>query len=169
MPAAWSCMAWSDVGVPLRWGNSQQACMRADRDMRMCSMSCHLCFPQVYDLSEYRPDKVLRQIWSNLQQQEQLGNLRAALVRSRLRILACGGDGTIAWILKVIQQLNLQPHPAVAIMPLGTGTHLMQWSQGAGTVLKEAASVCKNCSHHGATQCPAYVQALGISAYGFGT
>lgn len=76
---------------------------------------------QVFDLSEYRPDRVLRQIWDNLQQQEELGNARAGLVRSRLRILACGGDGTIAWILKVIQQLDLQPHPAVAIMPLGTG------------------------------------------------
>lgn len=86
-----------------------------------------MCWPsilQVYDLSEYRPDKVLRQIWQNLLQQEQQGNQRAALVRSRLRILACGGDGTIAWILKVIHQLDLQPNPAVAIMPLGTGAQL---------------------------------------------
>jgi diacylglycerol kinase (ATP) len=72
---------------------------------------------------------VLRQIWQNLQQQEQQGNSRAALVRSRLRILACGGDGTIAWILKVIHQMDLQPHPAVAIMPLGTGA---QGSQQCG-------------------------------------
>jgi hypothetical protein len=81
---------------------------------------------QVYDLSEYRPDKVLRQIWQNLQHEEQQGNQRAALVRSRLRILACGGDGTIAWILKVIHQMGLQPQPAVAIMPLGTGAQRVQ-------------------------------------------
>lgn len=76
---------------------------------------------QVFDLSEYRPDTVLKQIWKNLEKLEQQGNQRAAVVRSRLRILACGGDGTMAWILKVIQQLDLQPPPPVAIMPLGTG------------------------------------------------
>jgi diacylglycerol kinase (ATP) len=75
----------------------------------------------VFDVSEHRPDKVLRQIWANLEQQQQRGNPRAAAVRQRLRILVCGGDGTVAWILKVIAQLQLQPQPAVAIMPLGTG------------------------------------------------
>lgn len=76
---------------------------------------------QVFDLGQCRPDKVLAQIWQNLDDQERQGNPRAALVRSRLRILACGGDGTVAWIMKVVKQLNLQPQPAVAIMPLGTG------------------------------------------------
>jgi diacylglycerol kinase (ATP) len=75
----------------------------------------------VFDLSQHRPDTVLARIWANLAQQEAAGNPRAALVRARLRILACGGDGTVAWIMKVIRQLDLQPQPPVAIMPLGTG------------------------------------------------
>ena len=42
----------------------------------------------------------------------------------RLRILAAGGDGTVAWILKTVRELQLDPAPAVAIMPLGTGNDL---------------------------------------------
>jgi hypothetical protein len=76
---------------------------------------------QVFDLSQQRPDKVLKQLWENFAEQEAQGNARAGDVRKRLRILACGGDGTIAWILKVVRDLNLRPAPAVAIMPLGTG------------------------------------------------
>lgn len=43
---------------------------------------------------------------------------------SRLRILAAGGDGTVAWLLKTIKELQLQPPPLVAVMPLGTGNDL---------------------------------------------
>jgi len=97
---------------------------------------CMLCLPllQVYDLSQYRPDKVLSTIWANLREQEQQGNQRAAVVRSRLRILACGGDGTVAWIFKVIRELDLQPPPPVAIMPLGTGRLLLCTRTSEATV-----------------------------------
>lgn len=45
-------------------------------------------------------------------------------VRRNLRILAAGGDGTVAWVLKSIRDLGMTPPPAVAIMPLGTGNDM---------------------------------------------
>jgi len=57
------------------------------------------------------------------------GGPEAALLQFkdvRCRILACGGDGTAAWILNCIDNIKYRGDkiPAVAILPLGTGNDL---------------------------------------------
>lgn len=41
-----------------------------------------------------------------------------------LRILACGGDGTPAWILSVLDRMHFHTQPAVGVLPLGTGNDI---------------------------------------------
>lgn len=77
--------------------------------------------PQVYDVLDDRPDRVLKTIWSNLEELEKKGDRRAKEIKKRFKIAACGGDGTVTWVMKVIKDLELDPPPAIAIVPLGTG------------------------------------------------
>ncbi|KAM7378512.1 hypothetical protein PAMA_013423 [Pampus argenteus] len=65
------------------------------------------------------------------------GGLREALELYRkvpnLRILACGGDGTVGWILSTLDELLMNPQPPVAVLPLGTGNDLartLNWGGG---------------------------------------
>ena len=59
------------------------------------------------------------------------------------RLLVCGGDGTVGWVLGLLDELRTMlkcPTPPVAVIPLGTGNDLarvMKWGSGfsGGNVL----------------------------------
>jgi diacylglycerol kinase (ATP) len=72
---------------------------------------------QVWDLADGGPDRIL----------ESFNAL------TRLRILVCGGDGTVSWIVSTIEKMKLQRWPPIAILPLGTGNDLARihgWGGG---------------------------------------
>jgi hypothetical protein len=50
-------------------------------------------------------------------------NAVAACV-ARFRVLVCGGDGTVAWALSMIDELCLLQQCSVGVLPLGTGNDL---------------------------------------------
>lgn len=63
---------------------------------------------QVWDLADGGPEEIL----------ESFSQF------TRLRILVCGGDGTVSWIISAIEKLGLKRWPPIAILPLGTGNDL---------------------------------------------
>jgi len=72
---------------------------------------------QVWDLSNGGPEKVLQSF----------------SVLSRFQILVCGGDGTVSWIISVLEKMTLKRWPPIGILPLGTGNDLARihgWGGG---------------------------------------
>ncbi|OEU22340.1 DAGK_acc-domain-containing protein [Fragilariopsis cylindrus CCMP1102] len=72
---------------------------------------------QIWDLADGGPEEILESF----------------SVFTRLRILVCGGDGTVSWIVGTIDKMKLQRWPPIAILPLGTGNDLARihgWGGG---------------------------------------
>jgi len=73
---------------------------------------------QVWDLADGSPDQILESF----------------CVLTYFRILVCGGDGTVAWIISTLEKLKLdRKWPPIAILPLGTGNDLARihgWGGG---------------------------------------
>lgn len=41
-----------------------------------------------------------------------------------LRVVACGGDGTIRWVIQTLIDYNFTPLPLIGVLPMGTGNDL---------------------------------------------
>lgn len=83
-------------------------------------LQSHLHRVQVVDLVQEGPKPAL-QWWSQTSQ--------------RYRVLVCGGDGTVGWVLSCLEELQPEYVPPVAILPVGTGNDLarvMGWGGGFG-------------------------------------
>ncbi|XP_041073335.1 diacylglycerol kinase epsilon [Carcharodon carcharias] len=86
---------------------------------------------QVVDLDSSTPHKALQ--------------LCTLLPNNAARVLVCGGDGTVGWVLDAIDEMKYKGQdqyiPHVAILPLGTGNDLsntLGWGAGyAGDVAAE--------------------------------
>lgn len=58
----------------------------------------------------------------------------------RLRVMVCGGDGTVGWVLSTLDSLKWPVYPPIAIVPLGTGNDLGRTLGWGGSYVDEPMS-----------------------------
>lgn len=76
----------------------------------VASLFRHVLNPiQIFTLSSHGPAEALQLV---------------KLSPVKCRILVCGGDGSVAWVLNTIQEMSLDDKVSVAICPIGTGNDL---------------------------------------------
>uniref|UniRef100_A0A2N9HIE1 Diacylglycerol kinase n=1 Tax=Fagus sylvatica TaxID=28930 RepID=A0A2N9HIE1_FAGSY len=81
------------------------------------------------------------------------------------RVLVCGGDGTVGWVLNAIDKQNFVSPPPVAILPAGTGNDLarvLSWGGGLGSVERQGGlcTVLHHIEHAAVTILDRWKQAL---------
>ncbi|KAL4240231.1 hypothetical protein ACF0H5_001025 [Mactra antiquata] len=91
-------------------------------EIMLCAFRDILNPAQVIDLHDMKPENALE--WCHL------------LPDTVFRVLVCGGDGSVGWVLNAIENLKLKTLPEVGILPLGTGNDLARvlgWGEGHDT------------------------------------